>query len=64
MVKGWFIQSRVDTVELFPDDADEDSIGVVHFGFWFPDGSNTDHLGTFYNVRSLSMQWIVSKVPS
>ena len=62
MVKGWFIQSRVDTVELFPDDADEDSIGVGDFGFWFPDGSNTDNLGTFYDVRY--MQWIVSKVPS
>ena len=62
MVKGWFIQSRVDTVELFPDDADEDSIGVGDFSFWFPDGSNTDNLGTFSNVRY--MQWIVSKVPS
>ena len=62
MVKGWFIQSRVDTVELFPDEADEDSIGVGDFSFWFPDGSNTDNLGTFYDVRYT--QWIVSKVPS
>ena len=40
-------------MELFPDEADEDSIGVGDFGFGFPDGSNTDHLGTFSNVRSM-----------
>ena len=51
MVKGWFIQSRVDTVELFPDDADEDSIGVVHFGFWFPDGSNTPQAPDKFNPK-------------
>ena len=38
-------------MELFPDDADEISIGVVDFSFGFPDGSNTDNLGTFYDVR-------------
>ena len=60
MVKGWFIQSRVDTVELFPDDADEDSIGVVHFSFWFPDGSNTDHLGTFYKCTIYAVNCVKS----
>ena len=40
-------------MELFPDDADEDSIGVVDFSFGFSDESITDNLGTFSNVRSM-----------